>query len=169
MAACERELHVELAVDATDVMLDRLRADEQALPDLDVRVALAEEPQHLDLAAGQEPGRPRPGRRLHTKFAHQRCRFVSLADCAQRLELGERPPCDIDGGLPIRDGEDPREVEAGPGRVQPESKRRVAVQRLTDQRLRIGRVLGGRYPAARKQRRRDDPVTFGSLRDPLEP
>src|SRR3954469_21793621 len=51
-------LDLELHQDAGDVVLHRLRADEELRGDLGVAFALGQQPKHLDLALGQAGVRP---------------------------------------------------------------------------------------------------------------
>ena len=71
-----RVAHAELGQDASDMVLDRLRGQEQSLCDLGIAVATLETGQDLQLACGETPDRVgdrrRPGRRRPERS--QRCR-----------------------------------------------------------------------------------------------
>src|SRR5688500_16737363 len=78
---------LQLPVDATDVVLGGLRADEEPLRDLRVRQALAEQPQHLALPLAQQPVIARPRPPLRAERPQERGRLVGLAHRPERLEL----------------------------------------------------------------------------------
>jgi hypothetical protein len=100
-------------------MLDRPAADEQALSDVGVGEALAQEHQHLQLALREHADPPRAGAsRLHTERAQDRGGGIGIARGAELLEGRQRAPRLGDRGLPPAVGERPGEQETGPADIE---------------------------------------------------
>ena len=96
--------HVELAQDPAHVMLGGLRRDHQALGDLRVRQALAEQREDLELARGELLVQPRPAAAGGAELAQQRRGGVGVGAGAEPFEGLQRAPGVVDRRLrlPLR-------------------------------------------------------------------
>src|SRR5262249_15683422 len=83
-------LHVELGQDPADVVLDRLRPDEEPLPDLGVRQTEGQEREDFLLPRAEELAPAWTGRSGDSERAEHRSRRVDVAGGAETLERRER-------------------------------------------------------------------------------
>src|SRR5206468_2211970 len=109
---------LELRVDAAEMVLGGLRADEEPLRDLGVRQPLAEQAQDLELALAQQPLLPGPQAAPGPERAQQRGGRIRLAVGAERLELPSGTRGRVDRGAGSRGGLRTSELEPGASSVE---------------------------------------------------
>src|SRR5581483_6793606 len=95
----------ELGVDPARVVLGRLRADVEATRDLGVAEAVAEKPQHLELALAQPAVTSRAGAALGAEAAEERGRGVGVAARSHRLQLAVGAAGEVDCDRRLRSRE----------------------------------------------------------------
>ena len=149
-------------------MLDGLRADEETCADLLVRESLAEEAQHLDLPPREQPHRLRAGSALRAERAHERGGGVRLAERTERLELGSRVACRVDGDFRRADRQRARQLEPGSRGIEPKPESGETIHRVLEKTWRLLSSLGEREPTESGGGECRDAIAARDLRDHVE-
>lgn len=116
----------------------------------------------------RRPHRLQPGPALRAERAHERGCRISVANRTERLELGSRVACGVDGHVRRAERERARQLEPRARGIEAKTERREAIHRLPKKLRRLFASLGEREATVSSGGECRDAVTAAALGDDVE-